>query len=77
MKTLRVLMSLILMVALGTSLAIAVDKSVTLRIRLDPYTLDPTMIYTSDVNIVGRIEEPDRLKKLDPKGGERIRVSEW
>lgn len=31
----------------------------------------------SAVNIVGRIEEPDRLKKLDPKGGERIRVSEW
>ncbi len=31
----------------------------------------------SAVNIVGRIEEPDRLKKLDPEGGERIRVSEW
>jgi hypothetical protein len=31
----------------------------------------------SAVNIVGRINEPDRLKKLDPKGGERIRVSEW
>jgi hypothetical protein len=32
---------------------------------------------SSAVNIVGRINEPDRLKKLDPKGGERIRVSEW
>ena len=31
----------------------------------------------SAVNIVGRIEEPDRLKRIDPKGGEKIRVSEW
>ena len=31
----------------------------------------------SAVNIVGRIEEPDKLKSLDPKGGERIRVSKW
>jgi hypothetical protein len=31
----------------------------------------------SAVNIVGRIAEPDRLKRLDPKGGERIRISEW
>jgi hypothetical protein len=31
----------------------------------------------SAVNIVGRIAEPDRLKRLDPTGGERIRVSEW
>jgi len=31
----------------------------------------------SAVNIVGRIEEPDKLKRLDPKGGERIRISEW
>jgi len=31
----------------------------------------------SAVNIVGRIAEPDRLKRLDPKDGGRIRVSEW
>jgi hypothetical protein len=31
----------------------------------------------SAVNIVGRIAEPDRLKRLSPKGGERIRISEW
>jgi len=31
----------------------------------------------SAVNIVGRIAEPDRLKRLDPQGGERIRISEW
>ena len=54
MKKLRVLISIVFMVFLVTSLAIA-DNSVTVRIRLDPYTLDPTMIYTSDVNIVGRM----------------------
>ncbi len=54
MRKLRVLVAILLMVFLVSSLAIA-DGSVTVRIRLDPYTLDPTMIYTSDVNIVGRM----------------------
>ena len=31
----------------------------------------------SAVNLVGRIDEPDKLKRLDPKGGERIRIAEW
>ena len=31
----------------------------------------------SAVNIVGRIAEPDRLKRLAPHGGESIRISEW
>lgn len=35
------------------------------------------IIPASAVNIVGRIDEPDRLKRLSPKGGEQIRVSEW
>ena len=35
------------------------------------------IIPASAVNIVGRIDEPDRLKRLSPKGGEQIRISEW
>ena len=35
------------------------------------------IIPASAVNIVGRIEGPDRLKKLAPKGGEQIKISEW
>ena len=31
----------------------------------------------SAVNIVGRIAEPERLKRLAPQGGESIRISEW
>jgi hypothetical protein len=31
----------------------------------------------SAVNIVGKIDEPDRLKSIKPKGGEQIRISEW
>ncbi|MBK5190104.1 MAG: hypothetical protein JJE19_01190 [Methanosarcinales archaeon] len=38
---------------------------------------EENIIPASAVNIVGRIAEPDRLKRIDPKGGERIRVSEW
>lgn len=35
------------------------------------------ILPASAVNIVGRIKEPDRLKRLDPQGGERIKVSAW
>lgn len=35
------------------------------------------IIPASAVNIVGRIEEPDRLKRIEPLEGARIRVSEW
>jgi len=38
---------------------------------------DEDIIPASAVNIVGRIEEPDRLKRIEPTGGEQIRVSEW
>ena len=31
----------------------------------------------SAVNIVGHIGDPDRLKSIEPKDGERIRVSKW
>jgi hypothetical protein len=35
------------------------------------------IIPASPVNIVGRIEDPDRLKRIEPKGGEKIRIAEW
>lgn len=35
------------------------------------------IIPASAVNIVGKIEDPDRLKRIRPKGGEKIRISEW
>lgn len=38
---------------------------------------EENIIPASAVNIVGRINEPDRLKRIEPEGGERIRVSEW
>lgn len=38
---------------------------------------EENIIPASAVNIVGRIEEPDRLKKIGPKEGEKIRVSRW
>jgi hypothetical protein len=31
----------------------------------------------SAVNVVGKIDEPDRLKSIEPKGGEQIKISEW
>jgi hypothetical protein len=31
----------------------------------------------SAVNIVGRIEEPDRLKRCEPKEGDKIRIAKW
>ena len=31
----------------------------------------------SAVNVVGKIDEPDRLKSIGPKGGEQIKISEW
>lgn len=34
------------------------------------------IIPASAVNIVGRIEDPDRLKQMGPKEGGRIRISE-
>ena len=35
------------------------------------------IVPASPVNIVGRIEDPNRLKRIEPKGGEKIRISEW
>jgi hypothetical protein len=35
------------------------------------------IIPASPVNIVGRIEDPDRLKRIEPAGGEKIKISEW
>jgi hypothetical protein len=34
------------------------------------------IIPASAVNIVGKIEEPDRLKRIGLKGGEQIRIME-
>jgi hypothetical protein len=31
----------------------------------------------SAVNVIGKIDEPDRLKRIRPQGGEKIRISEW
>jgi hypothetical protein len=36
---------------------------------------DEKIIPTSPVNIVGNLKEPERLKKLRPRGGETIRIS--
>ena len=38
---------------------------------------EETIKPASAVNIVGKIGEPDRLKSIEPKGGEQIRISEW
>ncbi|MDI6811841.1 MAG: cyclophilin-like fold protein [archaeon] len=35
------------------------------------------IVPASPVNIVGKIEDPDRLKRIRPKGGEKIRIAEW
>ncbi len=35
------------------------------------------IVPASPVNIVGKLEESDRLKKIVLKGGEKIRISEW
>ncbi|MBN1763168.1 MAG: hypothetical protein JW878_08875 [Methanomicrobia archaeon] len=31
----------------------------------------------SAINIVGRIVDPDRLKRLAPTGGERMKIAKW
>lgn len=35
------------------------------------------IVPASPVNIVGKIDKSDRLKRIRPRGGERIRISEW
>ena len=38
---------------------------------------DEKIIPASPVNIVGNLNEPERLKRMRPRGGETIRISVW
>ncbi len=40
-------------------------------------TSEDKILPASAVNIVGTIAEPDRLKRLEPQDGEKIKVSAW
>ena len=46
--------------------------------RMTPLSVsEDELIPASAVNVVGRILEPERLKRLRPREGEMIRLSAW